>query len=160
MRGGWKPRNAWSADALPTTHPYTKKSYQMTRINLIHPAQLSDQHLLAEYHELPRIFTMAYEAALRSESPSDPRNPREYCLGPGHARFFYPRLGFLRKRFHVLVEEMLTRGWEPQHQEVPQCYELMSHHWCQDYEPTPAAISTNLARLRERDPEAYRDHSL
>lgn len=47
----------------------------MTRINLIPPAQLSDQHLLAEYRELPRIFTMAHEAALRSEHPDDPRNP-------------------------------------------------------------------------------------
>ena len=27
----------------------------MTRINLVHPSQLSDQHLMAEYRELPRI---------------------------------------------------------------------------------------------------------
>lgn len=158
MRGGWKPRNTWSAGALPTTNPYERKSCQMTRINLIPPAQLSDQHLLAEYRELPRIFTMALEAALRSEHPDDPRNPREYCLGPGHVRFFYPRLGFLRKRFHALVEEMLNRGWEPQYHEVPPCYDLMSHHWCHDYEPTADAIHSNLARLRECQPEFYRAH--
>ena len=28
----------------------------MTRINLINPEKLTDQHLLAEYRELPRIF--------------------------------------------------------------------------------------------------------
>lgn len=132
----------------------------MTRINLIHPEQLSDQHLLAEYRELPRIFTLAHEAALRSESPNDPRNPRKYVLGPGHVRFFYPRLGFLRRRFQALVDEMLNRGWSPQFQDVPPCYDLMSHHWCQDYAPTPEAISLNLARLRERDPEFYHAHSI
>jgi len=28
----------------------------MTRINLINPEKLTDQHLLAVYRELPRIF--------------------------------------------------------------------------------------------------------
>ncbi|TXH15265.1 MAG: endonuclease [Hyphomicrobiaceae bacterium] len=127
----------------------------MTRINLIAPTMMSGPHLLAEYRELPRIFTLAYEACLRSESPNDPRNPREYTLGPGHVRFFYPRLKFLERRFELLVDEMWDRGWTPNFTSPPPCYDLMSRHWCQDYVPTVEAIELNLARLRERDPEHY-----
>lgn len=28
----------------------------MTRINLVHVKELADQHLMAEYRELPRVF--------------------------------------------------------------------------------------------------------
>lgn len=30
----------------------------MTRINLLPASELTDQHLIAEYRELPRIFTI------------------------------------------------------------------------------------------------------
>lgn len=64
----------------------------MTRINVVDPALLSGAHLVAEYRELPRVFALALEASMRGETPTDPRNPREYCLGPGHVRVFYPPL--------------------------------------------------------------------
>lgn len=40
----------------------------MTRINLLPPAQLADQHLIAEYRELPRIFTLV-KSKLQSQKP-------------------------------------------------------------------------------------------
>lgn len=127
----------------------------MTRINLIEPSKLSREHLVAEYRELPRVFALALEASMRGETPTDPRNPREYVLGPGHVRFFYPRCKFLANRFYALVDEMHNRGYEPTYWDVPPAYNVLSPHWCQDYTPTPEAIALNMARLRERDPEHY-----
>lgn len=127
----------------------------MTRINLVEPSTLSDKHLLAEYRELPRIFTLAFAAWGRGERLEDARNPTEYCLGSGHVRFFYTKLSFLRARFLSLVSEMWLRGWDPAHLDVPACYHKMPDGWCQDYIPTPEAIALNLARLRERNPEHY-----
>ena len=129
----------------------------MTRINVIPPASLSREHLVAEYRELPRVFGLVLDAAMRGERPDDPRNPREYCLGAGHVRFFYPRCKFLANRFYALVEEMEARGYAPNFLDVPPAYNVLSRHWCQDYTPTPDAIAINLARLRERDPEHYHD---
>ena len=77
----------------------------MTRINCVPVQELTDAHLGAEYRELPRIFALARAAYLRGELPTDPRNPTEYTLGKGHVRFFYARLGWLRKRFLELVAE-------------------------------------------------------
>lgn len=60
----------------------------MTRINCIPPRELSREHLIAEYRELPRIFALVRAAIARGESPDDPRNPTSYTLGAGHVRFF------------------------------------------------------------------------
>ena len=122
----------------------------MTRINVVPPAELTDLHLLAEYRELPRIFRMAYAAYKRGELPDDPRNPTEYTLGRGHVRFFYSRLRYLRDRFHAIVEEMLSRGFNPAHRDVPVFYVLMPPAWVQPYEPTDLALNINRARIEER----------
>ena len=60
----------------------------MTRINCVPPSELTVQHLVAEYRELPRIFALVRAAIARGERPDDTRNPTEYRLGSGHVRFF------------------------------------------------------------------------
>ena len=89
----------------------------MTRINLITPSILTDQHLLAEYRELPMVH-----AALRrsTQSKSWKLNrvlptpiPDKFCLGSGHVLFFYDKLFYLEMRYQSLREEMVTRGWRP-----------------------------------------------
>lgn len=122
----------------------------MTRINVVPPQELTDLHLLAEYRELPRVFGLAHAAYQRGEQPDDPRNPREYTLGPGHVRFFYPRLRYLRDRFHALVAEMISRGFRPAYTDVPVHYVLMPPAWVQNYEPTELALNINRARIEER----------
>jgi deoxyribonuclease (pyrimidine dimer) len=82
----------------------------MTRINVIEPSRLSDQHLGAEYRELPRVFGLVRDAIARGERPTDPRNPDQYVLGAGHVRFFYPRLDYLLERYLKLCEECRKRG--------------------------------------------------
>ena len=122
----------------------------MTRINCIPPSELSGQHLVAEYRELPRIFALVRAAVARGERPDDRRNPSQYCLGAGHVRFFYGRLGFLAKRQAALVAEMLTRGYRPGFTETERLLDGFPEAWCQDWQPTPEAIAINRARIAER----------
>ncbi len=76
----------------------------MTRINVVHPSELCDQHLLAEYRELPRVFKLARPI---KDAPS------QYVLGKGHVKFFYNKLGYLLVRQGKIVLELQRRGFNP-----------------------------------------------
>lgn len=78
----------------------------MNRINVIHPATLTDLHLLAEYRELPRIFALAHKAS-QSVKPWTNKQPKECKLGESHCLFFYDKLLFLVTRQKQIVAEML-----------------------------------------------------
>ena len=109
----------------------------MTRINVIPPEDLTDQHLLAEYRELPRVFALARPNVA---------TPKVYVLGEGHVKFFYPRTLWLARRQESLVRECMSRGIRVQYTEphvpVSGCDE--------DWAPTPEAVRLNLSRLHER----------
>lgn len=122
----------------------------MTRINCIPPAELTGQHLVAEYRELPRIFALVRAAINRGEQPDDPRNPLEYRLGAGHVRFFYSRLGYLAKRQAALVAEMQARGYRPAFTDTDRLLEGFPAAWCQDWQPTTEALAANRARIADR----------
>lgn len=122
----------------------------MTRINCVPPAELTTQHLVAEYRELPRIFGLVRAAIARGERPDDSRNPRDYRLGPGHVRFFYPRLGFLARRQEALVAEMLRRGYSPSFTDPAGLLAGMPAEWCGDWTPSADAMALNRARIAER----------
>lgn len=114
----------------------------MTRINVISPSDLTDQHLLAEYRELPRVFTLARNA--------QPLNlgfiPTAYTLGSGHVRFFYPRTGFLARRQEELIRELLDRGYKLTHLSAPEPVPGLDRDWT----PDEAALHVNLTRLRDK----------
>lgn len=74
----------------------------MTRINVHPPAVLTDEHLFAEWRELPRVFALVDDGR-----PVPPR----YVLGTGHMRFFLPRLGWLGRRHAALTAELHARGY-------------------------------------------------
>jgi len=76
----------------------------MTRINLVHPRALCDQHLLAEHKEAP-------QALPRSKRPR--HVPASYTLGPGHVSFFHDKRDFIWLRDALVVDEMLRRGMRP-----------------------------------------------
>jgi deoxyribonuclease (pyrimidine dimer) len=122
----------------------------MTRINCIPPSELVSQHLIAEYRELPRVFALVRAAISRNEQPDDPRNPRQYLLGPGHIRFFYCRLAYLARRQAALVEEMKARGYRPVFADTSRLLDGFPEVWCQDWEPTAEAMALNRTRIAER----------
>ena len=126
----------------------------MTRINCVPPNTLCQQHLVAEYRELPRIFGYVVKAVDRGETPDDERNPRSYVLGKGHVRFFYPRLGYLIQRQQSIVSEMKSRGitvnFEAPRREK---FNTIPDEWFGDWAPDDTAININTARINERMPK-------
>lgn len=80
----------------------------MTRINLIDPVSLCDQHLLAEHRELTRIPNTIASGKAKLDLK---KIPPSYVLGTGHVCFFYDKLQFLLDRYTELHSECLERGF-------------------------------------------------
>lgn len=86
----------------------------MTRINAdYNPKGLTDQHLLAEYRELPMVHS-ALRKSLKTRKVNDIIKgvPKDYTLNKGHVTFFYNKLSFLNNRYNRLVEELNNRGFK------------------------------------------------
>lgn len=80
----------------------------MTRINLIDPKELTDQHLLAEYRELPRIFSAVKKKILENKKIIV---WKEYKMWTWHVIFFYDKLLFLQKRLEKIILECRKRNF-------------------------------------------------
>lgn len=117
----------------------------MTRINVIPVEQLTDQHLMAEYRELPMVLSAARR--------SDPRNyqaSNRYTLNQGHVKFFFNKRKYLMDRWLDLIAELYNRGFkiDPASRTV---------HWRAadkfkqvDWQPDDRAKQINLQRIEER----------
>lgn len=125
----------------------------MTRINLVPPSELCRQHLIAEAHEIVRIFGLARKAqwdVMRGKVEI----PKEYVLGTGHCKMFYNKLKFIHERYLSLTQEMRNRGYNVN--QIP-CNELLDKidkKLYQDYTPTKEAIELNRKRIAERMPKS------
>ena len=83
----------------------------MTRINLVDPKQLADQHLVAEYREIFMVGP-ALQRSLRSKNGVTDI-PKDFTLNKGHVKFFYNKGKYLSKRYKELINEMKRRGMNP-----------------------------------------------
>jgi deoxyribonuclease (pyrimidine dimer) len=80
----------------------------MTRINTaIKPKNLTDQHLIAELRELPRIFTAVANRIRENKEFDD--IPTKFTLGTGHMKFFYNKQEYLMDRHYELQNEYTRR---------------------------------------------------
>lgn len=75
----------------------------MTRINLVPVQELSDQWLIAEYRELPRVL---------KGNISIKDAPNHYVFGKGHMKWARKYALFTSKRMEDIVEEMHYRGFK------------------------------------------------
>lgn len=84
----------------------------MTRINLVDPKILADNHLMAEWREI-KMVPAALRRSLRTKTVQDVKRniPKEYTLNTGHVRFFYDKMSFLKNRYRILTDELLSRGY-------------------------------------------------
>lgn len=115
----------------------------MVRINLKHPALLSDQHLCAEHVEILMLFYVA-----RKYERGKTNIPETFRLGKGHMNFFKDKLGYLYKRFGAIQNEMRKRGFNvkakaPNHQ-------IYYNDQMGDYHPTEEARQIINARIFSR----------
>ena len=125
----------------------------MTRINLVEPHQLTDKHLMAEYRELPRIFTAVLKLQEQGKTPADVDIPDHYVLGQGHMKFFYNKLSWLHSRYINLYEELLKRGFDLNlmlFKSILNSTMPLDIKWFNDYQPSPEDIYLNMIRLCKR----------
>ena len=85
----------------------------MTRINLVPPSELTDQHLIAEYREIFMVAGSLRRTLLSKNGFQESRVPKKYTLNKGHVYFFYNKGQYLHKRYLDLISEMKRRGFSP-----------------------------------------------
>ena len=119
----------------------------MTRINVgIPPVKLIDQHLIAEYRELPRVATLVRKRIEKKQGFED--IPPVFSLNKGHMLFFADKGEYLFKRWVDIRNEMDRRGfkskWAVQF-EVYDEYHLSALY--NDYIPTQRDTDIMIERL-------------
>lgn len=123
---------------------------KMTRINVVPPSELSTKHLVAEYREIARLPGNLQKSINRKgKSFSKTEIPNEYVLGPGHVKFFYDKMIYLKKRYEDLVSEMLRRGYNPSNRDST-IFICCQAEYFNDWSPTLEAIELNRQRIKER----------
>ena len=119
----------------------------MTRINVVPVEELCNQMLFAEHRELTRIPNMLNSGKLQTQYRDA---PLEYTLGSGHVKYFVDKLGYLKKRYDALHQELLQRGYNVTYiwpDSLPK-YAILG-----DYSPTEKALTINRERIKERLPK-------
>lgn len=137
----------------------------MTRINLVHPCQLTNKHLLAEYRELPRVITLINKHLSKHGSFNSIDIPATYTLGKGHVKFFYNKPAYLQARYSSIVTELIIRKFNVDdaiYESVERSintlfYKYTKHNIFVSYTPTPEEVYLNMSRLviRSKIPACY-----
>lgn len=129
----------------------------MTRINLVPPGELMDQHLIAEYREI-RLLTENLRRSARSKAGmSKDRIPKEFTLNAGHVLFFKDKGLYIHKRYGMLQEEMKKRGFEPKHASIDTS--VWPDGYFNDWTPKERDLDIIRARIKSKinmKPQWYR----
>lgn len=124
----------------------------MTRINIIPPILLCNQHLKAEWTELPRAIDKAAKRVNKRKSFSDV--PKNFTMGRGHETFFFNKQTYLINRFESVRDEMLRRGmnvndewfwkWKAVYADLP-CW--LKHNWQPSMKDKHILVNRLVSRL-------------
>ena len=134
----------------------------MTRINLLDPELLTDQHLFSEFREIKMVpKALSRSLAARGVSGVLGTIPERFTLNKGHVMFFYDKGLYLEQRYELLKAELRVRGiqfnelspFDPDrvYENNPTLYN--------DYCPTEEALMIITNRIMEKlamRPEWYR----
>tara|TARA_R110000868_G_scaffold118613_1_gene314537 strand:- start:211 stop:618 length:408 start_codon:yes stop_codon:yes gene_type:complete len=116
----------------------------MTRINAgIDPSELTREHLLAEHREIKRIPNVIVSGKARIADI-----PRQFTLGKGHVKFFYDKLGYLKRRYMAIRDECFRRGYNVTDYEV--AWDGVPQHLMSDWEPSKSDTAIVQRRIEER----------
>jgi len=85
----------------------------MTRINIVTPSDLFDQHLIAEYREIFMVAGSLRRTLNSKTGFKQSKVPENYTLNQGHVYFFYDKGLYLHKRYKTIIKEMRKRGFKP-----------------------------------------------
>ena len=122
----------------------------MTRINCVSPKELHKKHLVAEYHEITRVFSLVRKLIDSGKDPANYDAPEHYVLGPGHVKFFYTRLAWVQNRIAELALEMDERGIKARVELIKGIANGIPEKYFGQWEPREIDKELNRARLNER----------
>lgn len=109
-----------------------------------------DQHLFAEWRELPRMNSYAKKSK-RALIPDS------YVLGTGHVSFFYNKKAWLSNRYKELTAELIKRGYDITDRELD--LSELDKFTQIDWIPDNCAILLSKERIQEKisqKPNFYR----
>ena len=133
------------------------KGRVMTRINLVDPQELTDQHLVAEYREIFMVGSSLVRS-LASPNWNDNKIPKQFSLNKGHVSFFYDKGEYLYKRYLDLIDEMKRRGMNPDPARVFKREQWPDDKW-NDWTPSEAdkdIVRERIALRISQKPDWYR----
>lgn len=133
----------------------------MTRINLVPPQELMDQHLFAEFREIkmvPKSLARSIAAAQRRHLLTTDavrsvlkRIPPAFTLNTGHVSFFYDKGAYLVERYALLRQELERRGINfNRESELDPDGTMLAAPWCGHYTATPEALCIIRTRIAEK----------
>jgi len=131
----------------------------MTRINIVEPSELTDQHLIAEYREIFMVAGSLRRTLDSKEGYQESKVPVNYKLNTGHVYFFYNKGKYLHNRYNELISEMKNRGFSPS-EDRPFPFSIFSDNGLyNDWTPTTEDYKVIRQRIEEKiamKPEWYR----
>jgi deoxyribonuclease (pyrimidine dimer) len=122
----------------------------MTRVNLVPPAELFDQHLLAEYRELLMIPAALRRTLQSRKGLVQAACPKRFTLNTGHVSFFYNKGKYLDRRYAALRRELRQRGFKLDPGRVFPAAVFIDNGLYGDWRPDAAALALIRARLSEK----------
>jgi deoxyribonuclease (pyrimidine dimer) len=115
----------------------------LTRVNAgIHPEELPGKLLLAEHREIIRIPN-----CINSGRAIIKNLPSVFTLNKGHVKFFYNKLEYIKKRYILIYEECLKRGYKVTDMSGSFIYRQDLYN---DWEETQEARALLLERIRSK----------
>ena len=131
----------------------------MTRINLIEPSELTDQHLIAEYREIFMVGGSLKRSLVSKIGYQESKVPKQYTLNAGHVYFFYNKGKYLDNRYKTLINEMKKRGFKPDAARIFPKEIFIKNGLYNDWIPNPRDYKLIRQRIEEKiamKPEWYR----
>jgi deoxyribonuclease (pyrimidine dimer) len=120
----------------------------MTRINVVPPSDLMDQHLLAEVREIVRMPSYLNKSLNSKKGFNLSEIPQQYTMGKGHVKFFYNKFYWLKKRYIRLLDECDNRGFKIANTDSS-IFDVEDYYFG-NYCPTEDSIKINIERIHER----------
>lgn len=124
----------------------------MTRINLVPPQELMDQHLFAEFREIKMVpKSLLRSIAARGSQGVLKRIPPRFTLNTGHVSFFYDKGAYLQERYELLRQELERRGYNfDRHAPLDPDGTMACAPWNGHYEPDAEAFQIIRSRIAEK----------
>lgn len=130
----------------------------MTRVNLVSPYSLADQHLMAEFRELKMVpAALLRSLKTRSEDAIHDSIPDTFTLNRGHVLFFMDKMRYLRSRYKAIEKELRERGYNIQKRnsrklfitQVPKSFTVTE--WEPSVSDVKVSVERIMLRLSEKD---------